>query len=85
MYVKAGKLPLTLSKGQFINHFLLRRSTIVFLNNDEKNEGHLVQTQGSESHFWKQYGWCKWTLKVLELPTKTEKVVKGRQIDMICV
>jgi hypothetical protein len=51
MYVKAGKLPLTLSKGQFINHFLLRRSTIVFLNNDKKNEGHLVQTQGSESHF----------------------------------
>jgi hypothetical protein len=51
MYVKAGKLPLALSKGQFIIHFFLRRSTIVFLNNDKKNEGHLVQTQGNESHF----------------------------------
>jgi hypothetical protein len=51
MYIKIGKLPLALNKGQFINHFLLKRTTIVFSNNDEKNEGHLVQTQGSESHF----------------------------------
>jgi hypothetical protein len=60
-YTKTKELPSASNKWQFVNHFLSSMTIVIFSDNHNGDEGHLVWTQGSYDHLWKKYWRRQWT------------------------